>query len=63
MNWILIIFVHGSVLSNADSIAITNVPGFKTEAACMAAGKKSEDLTKGTAKATRFVCVKQEFRK
>jgi hypothetical protein len=60
MNWILIIFVHASVLSKGDSMSITNVPGFKTEAACMAAGKKAEDLTKNTTKDTKFVCVKQD---
>lgn len=60
MSWILVIFVHASILSDKDSMAITNVPGFKTEASCLAAGKKAKELTKGTTKDTEFVCVKQD---
>jgi hypothetical protein len=60
MSWILVLFVHAGMLSDKDSMALTTVPGFKTEAACQAAGKASEALTKGTTKNTRFVCVKQE---
>ena len=60
MSWILVLFVHAGPLSNADSMAITNVPGFKSEAACQVAGKTAESLTKGTTKNTRFVCLKQE---
>jgi hypothetical protein len=60
MNWILILFVHAGMLSDKDSMAIAHVPGFKTEAACSAAGKQSEALTKRTTKEVRFVCVKQD---
>lgn len=58
--WILILFVHAGMMSDKDSMALTNVPGFKTEATCQAAGKAAEALTKATTKATRFVCVKQD---
>lgn len=58
MSWVLVLFVHAGVLSGKDSMALTNVAGFKTEAACQAAGKASEALTKTTTKDTRFVCVK-----
>lgn len=58
--WVLIIFVHASVLSKGDSMSITSVPGFKTEAMCATAGRKSEELTKGTTKSTVWVCVKQD---
>lgn len=58
MSWVLVLFVHAGVLSGKDSMALTNVPGFKTEASCQAAGKASEALTKTTTKDTRFVCVK-----
>ena len=58
--WILVLFVHAGVLSDKDSMALTNVPGFKSEAACQAAGKTAEALTKSTTKNTRFVCIKQE---
>jgi hypothetical protein len=60
MSWILVLFVHAGMLSDKDSMALTTVPGFKTEVACQAAGKASEALTKSTTKNTRFVCLKQE---
>jgi hypothetical protein len=60
MNWILILFVHAGVTSNADSMAITNVPNFRTEAACLQAGARAEELVKRTTKSVRYVCVKQE---
>ncbi len=60
MSWVLVLFVHAGMLSGKDSMALTSVSGFKTEAACQAAGKASEALTKGTTKDTRFVCVKQD---
>lgn len=60
MSWILVLFVHAGMLSEKDSMAITSVAGFKTEAACQTAGKQSEALTKRTTKEVRFVCVKQD---
>ncbi len=60
MSWVLVLFVHAGMLSGKDSMALTSVSGFKTEASCQAAGKASEALTKGTTKDTRFVCVKQD---
>lgn len=60
MTWVLVLFVHAGMLSDKDSMALTNVPGFKTQAACEAAGKTAESLTKSTTKSTRFVCLKQE---
>lgn len=60
MSWILVLFVHAGMLSDKDSMALTNVPGFKSEAACQAAGKSAEALTKSTTKNTRFVCLRQE---
>lgn len=60
MTWILVLLVHAGLLSDKDSMALTSVPGFKSEASCQAAGKASEVLTKSTTKNTRWVCVKQE---
>lgn len=57
--WILVIMIHAGVPSRAVSMAITHVPGFKTEAECMVAGKASEDLGKNTTKDVKFVCLKQ----
>jgi hypothetical protein len=58
--WVLILFVHAGVLSDKDSMAVTSVTGFKTQAVCEAAGKQSESLTKRTTKEVKFVCVKQD---
>lgn len=60
MSWILVLFVHAGMMSDKDSMAMTSVPGFKTESACQAAGKASEGLAKRTTKEVRFVCVKQD---
>ena len=60
MEWILILFVHGGILSNKDSMAITNVPGFSTEQECQYAGNKSNSLVETTTKDVRFICVPQK---
>lgn len=61
MNWVLVLFVHAGAMSAKDnSMGITNVSGFKTEAACVAAGKQSESLVSRTTKDIRFVCLKQD---
>lgn len=59
MNWILVIMIHAGALSSKDSMAITSVPGFKTQEECIAAGKASEVLGKTTTKDVKFVCLKQ----
>lgn len=60
MSWVLVIMVHAGMLSSKDSIAVTNIQGFKTEFACMQAGKASTALGKGTTKDVAYVCLKQE---
>lgn len=60
MSYVLVLFLHAGMLSQKDSMALTTVPGFKTEAACMAAGRASEDLGKRTTKEVKFVCLKQD---
>lgn len=60
MTYVLVLFLHASMLSEKDSMALTTVPGFKSEAACQAAGKQSEALAKRTTKEVRFVCLKQD---
>jgi hypothetical protein len=57
--WVLILFVHAGMFSDNVSMALTNVPGFATEAVCQTAGKQAEALTKRTTKEVKFVCVKQ----
>lgn len=60
MSWVLVLFIHAGMLSDKDSMAVTSVPGFKTEAACLASGKQSESLAKRTTKEVKFVCLKQD---
>jgi len=60
MSYVLVLFLHAGMLSQKDSMALTTVPGFRTEAACLAAGKASEALGQRTTKEVRFVCLKQD---
>lgn len=57
MGYTLILFLYAGMMSKGDSVALSNVPGFATEQACMAAGRKAVDMTKGTFKDGSFVCV------
>lgn len=57
MEWILILFLHAGAMSDHDSMAVTNVPGFKSEQECKNAGDASSRLVSRTFKEVRFVCV------
>lgn len=57
MKFILILFLYAGTFSKGDSVSLTSVPGFATEQACLAAGKKSVEMTNGTFKDGKFVCV------
>lgn len=54
MTWVLIMFAYAS-----DSMALGSVPGFASEAACVAAGQKAVGLANFTIKSLQFVCVVQ----
>jgi hypothetical protein len=58
--WVLVLWIHAGAMSNSDSMALTNVPGFKSEASCQNAGHAATAMTSGTVKAAKFVCLKQE---
>lgn len=57
--WTLIIYIYAGMLARGDSVALLSVPNFSTEAACVAAARKTSNFTDGSAKEFRFVCVKQ----
>lgn len=57
MNWVLVIFLHAGILSGKDSMAVTTVGGFKSQAACADAGKQSEILGKSTTKDVKWTCL------
>jgi hypothetical protein len=56
--WVLILFAHASILSDGDSMALTNVPGFFSQQECIAAGNESVKMSSGTTKAIKFKCFK-----
>jgi len=57
--FILIIYIFAGPFAKGDSVALTSVPGFSTEAACKSAGFKASSFVVGSAKEYRFECVKQ----
>ena len=58
--WTLILYIYAGAFAKGDSVALTNVTGFKTEEVCQAAGRASKSLVRDSYKDTRFVCVKVE---
>lgn len=60
MSYILVLFLYAGVMSKGDSVALTSVPGFASEAACREAGRQSMTLVERTFKDARFVCVKAQ---
>jgi len=57
VTWTLILFIHAGMLSNSDSMALTQVSGFTTSQACEVAGQNASSLAVGTVKAARYKCV------
>ena len=55
--WTLILFVYAGAFSDSDSVALTNVEGFKSEGACEYYGSKAASLVSGTKKSYKFICV------
>lgn len=59
MSYILVMFIYAGSFAKGDSVSLLSVPNFKTEQACMVAGKSGEKFVIGTAKEYRFMCVPQ----
>jgi hypothetical protein len=59
MEWVLILFIHASLMSSSDSVSLTNVP-MTTQAMCEAAGKAADKLVKGTLKEAKYICVRNQ---
>ncbi len=57
MLWTLILFAHAGMMSDKDSMAMTTVPGFRTQAECRAAGEESKKMVSRTTKEMKFTCV------
>ena len=60
MSFILIVFVTAGALSQSDSMALTNVPGFTDIQQCEAAGKAAVKSFGTGTKRAEFVCVAQK---
>ena len=58
--WTLILFAYAGALSNSDSMAFTNVTGFKNQVSCQAAGEQAKKMYVGTTKVIRYTCVQVE---
>ena len=57
MLWTLILFAHVRMMSDKDSMALTSVPGFRSQQECVAAGKAAERMVVATTKVMKFTCV------
>lgn len=57
MTWVLILMIHAGALSHNDDVALQVVPGFSSEATCMAAGAKIKPLDRSTVQNFEFTCV------
>lgn len=60
MIWTLILFAHVGALGDGNSNALTNITGFKTQQACVAAGQQAKAMAGGSVKRIEFVCVKDQ---
>lgn len=57
MTYVLILFMSIGMMSDKDSMALTNVPGFATQASCTMAGDTAiKAFYKGT-KEAKYICV------
>jgi hypothetical protein len=57
MLWTLILFAHAGMMSDKDSMALTTVPGFRSQQECQAAGETSKKMVARTTKEMKFICV------
>lgn len=53
MSWVLVI-----AILHSGHVALTNVPGFSSEAACKAEAEKHDGLAVGPFSHYRFACVR-----
>ena len=56
MYWVLVIFIHASVMSHNDDVSITTAR-FYTQQACMAAGNAAKELSSVTVQSAKFACI------
>lgn len=57
MLWTLILFAHVGMMSDKDSMALTSVPGFRTQQECQTAGENAKKMAGGTTKVIKYTCA------
>ena len=56
--WVLVLLFYAGPLSDTDSVSIATHE-FGNQQSCIAAGKATSALTRGTTKVVKFTCVKK----
>ena len=57
MIWTLILFAHAGIMSDKDSMALTNIPGFRSQQECRTAGEEAKRMALTTTKVIKYTCV------
>lgn len=57
MTWTLVILFYVGIWGDTDSVAVTKIDGFTSQATCEAAAAKVKPAANGTKKELRTVCV------
>ena len=57
MEWVMLIYLYAGVFAKGDSVAVTTIPGYRTQIECEEAARDLPKLVKGTAKEVVFVCI------
>ena len=60
MTWVLVLYIYAGTFAKGDSVTLTTIEGFSSQATCAAAAHQAEDLVKASAKEIRFACVKKQ---
>jgi len=57
MEWILVMYIYAGMLAQGDSVVMATIP-MTSQEVCQREGTKGEKLVSGSAKAYRFICLK-----
>lgn len=59
IEWVLVLYAATNMMSNTDSVALTNIPGFTSPKECETAGRQAAAMSDNTYKTIKFVCIKK----
>lgn len=57
MTWVLVMYIYAGTFAKGDSVTISTIDGYTTQAICQQAGSQGAQLVGGSAKEYRFVCI------